>query len=290
MGDMYGDQLLSIGDFAALSRLSVKALRHYDEVGLLAPVHVDPDSRYRSYSPKQIERATLIGDMRRMDVPLAVIREVLDGDGNRESAADAFAHWWAAQERWHERRQGIGTYITHRLLHQGETPMAITTRRVPERTLAILGKELFQPELEQFIMDGFTTLFDYGQRHGVLAAGSAVTTPDAPTYAIYHGPVTTDQSSLVEIAVLVTPDAVAEGAIEVRVEPEHDEAYVELAKREIEFPEILQAYDSVAAWVQAHGSMIESQPSREVYLTDVMAVADDDHVCDVAFPYVPQSH
>ena len=40
--------LLSIGEFARLTHLSVKALRHYDDLGLVVPTHVDPTTGYRS--------------------------------------------------------------------------------------------------------------------------------------------------------------------------------------------------------------------------------------------------
>ncbi|MDQ2709490.1 MAG: MerR family transcriptional regulator [Actinomycetota bacterium] len=43
-----------IGDFARLGQVSVRMLRHYDEIGLLRPDHVDPWSSYRSYSPEQL--------------------------------------------------------------------------------------------------------------------------------------------------------------------------------------------------------------------------------------------
>jgi hypothetical protein len=45
--------LLSIGEFARLSRLSAKALRRYDQLGLLKPARVDPDSGYRWYAAGQ---------------------------------------------------------------------------------------------------------------------------------------------------------------------------------------------------------------------------------------------
>ncbi|MDQ1012426.1 DNA-binding transcriptional MerR regulator [Streptomyces sp. V4I23] len=44
------DGLLTIGRFARLCRLSVKQLRHYDEMGLLAPARVDAGSGYRYYA------------------------------------------------------------------------------------------------------------------------------------------------------------------------------------------------------------------------------------------------
>lgn len=53
-------ELLTIGAFARGSRLSAKALRLYDELGLLTPARVDPVSGYRFYDPAQLERARLV--------------------------------------------------------------------------------------------------------------------------------------------------------------------------------------------------------------------------------------
>jgi DNA-binding transcriptional MerR regulator len=71
--------LLAIGAFARLCRLSVKQLRHYDELGLLAPAWVDPGSGYRYYRPAQVRDATSIALLRSLDVPLPVIGSVLAG-------------------------------------------------------------------------------------------------------------------------------------------------------------------------------------------------------------------
>lgn len=49
--------MLKIGEFARLVGVSVRMLRHYDQVGLLEPVHVDPLTGYRSYSAAQLDRA-----------------------------------------------------------------------------------------------------------------------------------------------------------------------------------------------------------------------------------------
>lgn len=48
---------LTIGAFSRLSRLSLKALRLYDSLGLLPPVWVDAESGYRYYAAEQLERA-----------------------------------------------------------------------------------------------------------------------------------------------------------------------------------------------------------------------------------------
>src|SRR5882724_4024188 len=63
-------QFMSIGRFARLTGLSVKALRHYDELGLLRPAAVDPETGYRSYSSAQLARAEAIRMLRRLELPL----------------------------------------------------------------------------------------------------------------------------------------------------------------------------------------------------------------------------
>lgn len=279
------EDLLTIGEFAALSRLSIKALRLYDEQGLIAPTRIDPGTRYRYYSADQIPRAVLVGSMRRADVPLALIREVLDST-NPEDAVRSFEEWWVRQERRHAARRGIGRYIVQRLRNQGEPEMDIATRVVPERKLAVIGKELFQPELEAFIMGSFDALFGWAERHSGLR--ELDTTPEWPSYVIFHGPVTPDQISLVECCVVIDGPAEPEGDIALRVEAEHQEAYTTLTKKGIEFPAILDAYGAVAAWVHENGAMLERLPSREVYFTNVLTAGDDDPVCDVAFPYEPR--
>jgi DNA-binding transcriptional MerR regulator len=73
--------LMPIGRFARLCRLSVKQLRHYDDLGLLRPAWVDPGSGYRYYRADQARDALSIGLLRSLDVPLPVIGRVLVGDG-----------------------------------------------------------------------------------------------------------------------------------------------------------------------------------------------------------------
>lgn len=68
---------MTIGHFAQLSGLSVKALRHYDETGLLLPAHVDPESGYRWYRPGQAGAGATISVLRSMGMPLEVVRRIV---------------------------------------------------------------------------------------------------------------------------------------------------------------------------------------------------------------------
>lgn len=69
--------MMTIGEFAALTGLTPKALRHYDSKGILSPAAVDPRSGYRGYAFGQLRAAGLIGVLRAADLPLAVVSEAL---------------------------------------------------------------------------------------------------------------------------------------------------------------------------------------------------------------------
>jgi DNA-binding transcriptional MerR regulator len=75
-----GDNLMPIGRFSRQTGLSVKALRHYDELGLLRPAAVDPGTGYRLYSARQVERAEAIRLLRRLEVPLDEVATLLETD------------------------------------------------------------------------------------------------------------------------------------------------------------------------------------------------------------------
>jgi len=71
---------MQIGRFARLTGLTVKALRHYDEIRLLRPAAVDPETGYRTYGPEQVERAETIRMLRQLEVPLEEIAALLASD------------------------------------------------------------------------------------------------------------------------------------------------------------------------------------------------------------------
>lgn len=71
--DMAGDgnqTLIPIGQFSLMTRLTVRALRLYDKLGILVPAHVDPNSGYRYDATDQAGLAAKIGAFRAIDLPL----------------------------------------------------------------------------------------------------------------------------------------------------------------------------------------------------------------------------
>jgi DNA-binding transcriptional MerR regulator len=70
--------VFKIGEFSALTRVSVKTLRYYDELGLLHPVRIDPESGYRFYSASQLPRLHRILALKDLGFPLDRIAPALD--------------------------------------------------------------------------------------------------------------------------------------------------------------------------------------------------------------------
>jgi DNA-binding transcriptional MerR regulator len=97
--------LLSIGQFASRSQLSPKALRLYDELGLLLPARVDEDSGYRYYTESQLDRAQLIAALRQLQISLADINVILSVEP--DAAARQLTKLWAAAESQHATRRDL---------------------------------------------------------------------------------------------------------------------------------------------------------------------------------------
>ena len=64
--------MLKIGEFSKLSRVSVRMLRHYDEIGLLKPAEIDRFTEYRYYREDQLPTAGRIAALKDMGFPLPI--------------------------------------------------------------------------------------------------------------------------------------------------------------------------------------------------------------------------
>jgi PPM family protein phosphatase len=125
---MVAVKLLTIGEFARLSRLSPKALRLYDELGLLRPFRVDEWSGYRYYAPSQLERARLVAWLRRLGMPLAQIGTVVESPPAK-AAASVAAFLRVTEADFAERQRLAQFLITY--LSEGATAMPDPVQPAP---------------------------------------------------------------------------------------------------------------------------------------------------------------
>ena len=83
--------MFKIGDFSRFTRVSVKTLRHYDEVGLLRPRVVDRFTNYRYYSADQVPRLNQILALRELGFSLEQIGRLLEAELSPEQLSGMFA-------------------------------------------------------------------------------------------------------------------------------------------------------------------------------------------------------
>jgi len=126
-------ELMTSGVFAQASGLSRKALRLYDELGLLHPVRVDPETLYRFYDPGQLEQARLVAWLRRLGMPLAVIRSVSGLPPAR--AAEELAAYWAKVEAEAATRRDLAVFLIGYL--SGKNPGKDTAMSDGQGTLTV---------------------------------------------------------------------------------------------------------------------------------------------------------
>lgn len=110
--------LMTIGEFARDAGLTPKALRLYDDLGLLLPAEVDQHSGYRRYAPAQLERARLVAALRLLGMPLARIKQVVDF--SHAAAAQEVEAYWAQVEADTATRRGIVTTLVHQLRNEAQ--------------------------------------------------------------------------------------------------------------------------------------------------------------------------
>ena len=127
-------QLLTIGAFGRASRLSIKALRLYDELGLLRPVRVDPATGYRYYDRGQLQQARLVAWLRRLGMPLARIREVCELEPS--AAAKAVGAFWAQVEADTIARRDLAVFLIDHL-NRKDTAMPDTAPPLELRYAAL---------------------------------------------------------------------------------------------------------------------------------------------------------
>ncbi|MGW0431250.1 MerR family transcriptional regulator [Micromonospora sp. NPDC003197] len=241
------EEFLPIGRFAQMCRLSVKQLRHYDDVGLLPPAHIDPITSYRYYRRDQVRDALAIALLRTLDVPLAAIAQTLRGDENAQTAALR-----AERDRLEERlaRQRNTLAALERLLRDGLLQQEVGLTREPPRRLLVAPTVCAPDEIGVAISGCFAQL------SSVLPG--LPWTP--PMWGLF--PVDIDGQLRIAVGVETAADPVGGTTVEhlpggPAVVATHVGAYEHLPL----------TYQAMFAWIHERG-LRPHGPVREAYLTD----------------------
>lgn len=121
--------MMTIGEFAQFSGLTVKALRFYDQTGLLPPARVHELNGYRYYAPEQLRTAAAVSVLRTMGLPLADVSEAVAAPDRTLAIIDAYAERLHAERERQDRLLAEGRSI----LHGYDSPAPAEVRTRPEQ-------------------------------------------------------------------------------------------------------------------------------------------------------------
>lgn len=267
-------ELLAIGRFAQACRLSIKALRNYDELGLLKPARVDA-SGYRYYARSQARIAVAISLLRSLDVPLAVIKDVLASRDPEALAARLGAERARLERELARSRQAL--FCVDRIIRDGALmPYEVSIREEPARTV-IAVETTTRPELH--VEAGYEL---FGHLKAALRALDLPllepvscllpTPPDGDSMILrMASPADVERVSLGRVAeVGATIETLAPGPFAFVT---HRGPYHELGL----------AHHAMVAWIEERGA-VPSGALREVYVDDPSQVDEAELRTDVGVP------
>ncbi|MET7773079.1 MerR family transcriptional regulator [Nocardia sp. NPDC005366] len=167
---------VSIGEFSRLTHLSVKTLRHYHDVGLLAPVDIDAHSGYRRYATEQVGRAQLIRRLRRLDMPLPEIKAVLEAPDTDTRDVALRAHLARMEEQLRRTRDAVASL---RALLTPAAPLAVEYSTVAAFSALTIRDVIGRDGVGDWCQTSFASLYET-----LAAAGCAPAGPGGATYAM----------------------------------------------------------------------------------------------------------
>ncbi len=269
--------LVSIGQFSQMTRLSLKALRLYDDNGLLTPARVDPKSGYRYYELGQANRAEAVRILRSVEMPLDEIKEMLDAD-NPE-----LAHKWLGvhRERLVERLaadERMLEYLESLMRRkEGIMPYTVKIEDIPARLIAATRLRTTLRKIADDIGVGFGRLIPALTGAGIEPAG--------PPLIVYHDVIDEETDGDIEICIPVARPF--SGGPEVYGR-ELEGGTVATTTHQGRYQEISPAYHTLAGWISEHGHEVAGPP-REIYLNDPQTVQPDELLTRIELPIHPPS-
>jgi DNA-binding transcriptional MerR regulator len=275
---------MSIGEFARRSRLSAKALRLYDGLGLLPPARVDEDSGYRFYEPGQLRQARLIAALRQLQVPLAEIKAILPLEPVR--AAERVREVWAATEAEHTARRALATYLIDDLSGKRSVVYEVGTREMPDRSLLCVKRNVAGVDQAWAFGKEFIALLRHHQLPRIEGRAGAF-------FCIYWGEVSEDSDGPMEWCRPVPPgEAEALSArcpeLTLRAEPAHQEAFVKIGDGQIDGAEWQVVSRSLHAWSEQQPDILPADLG--VRITYLPSEVGRDTYQDFAVPFNGRPH
>src|ERR1022692_2539258 len=273
--------MVSIGEFARLGSVSIRALRHYDEIGLLRPAKVDPDTGYRGYSAAQLGQLNRIVALKGLGLSLAQVRQLLAGITVEELRGMLMLRRaQLEQELQAHKTQLLAVEARLRYIEREGTMPAddIVVNKLPAMDVIVITAPApaFGPENIVPVVNRLEKQFNELRiRDLVTEAG--------PYLIFYEGDPGTDLTVSLALPVAEAPVALPAPARHL-VLPEVQEAAVTVRNGPAAsiFPVV---YHDLARWAEEHGYHAAG-PGREVWVHMVDDVADvSQQVFEIQLPF-----
>lgn len=171
------ETLVGIGDFSKMTYLSVKALRHYHEVGLLEPAAIDPATGYRRYATSQVPIAHAIRRFRELDMPLEEIRVVIDARDVATRNRAILGHLERMQRQLDETSMTVAS-LQALLSGEPDAGRPVEIRRLPAVKVVIEASRVGFDDCAGWLEAALAKLHERAQRTGLVRCG-----PDGALYA-----------------------------------------------------------------------------------------------------------
>jgi DNA-binding transcriptional MerR regulator len=251
MDDENNKARLTISQFGRLSQLSRKALRLYDQRGLLPPARIDPDSGYRYYGREQVTLARRIRLLRTLGMALDGVGQVLAAwDDDPATAARLVRAQVTRAEKQLESSRLFARLLLDELTSAQESTMQfdITKNDMPTQTVVSIRRHITVPAFHQWIRPALEQLWGH-----IKASGAK---PTCDPLALYYGPVNEEDDGPVEICVPFEGTVPPAGEIRVRQLPAHTAVQLRTYGEYNEYPKLLEMWDAVGRYV--HDNQLES--------------------------------
>ncbi|MEY9855007.1 DNA-binding transcriptional MerR regulator [Catenulispora sp. GAS73] len=252
---------LTIGDFSRATQLSVKTLRHYHRVGLLAPADVDADTGYRWYTTDQIQTAQVIRRFRDLDMPLGQIHAVLAAP-DLGTRSELIAAHMASLEQSLARTQSAVASL--RDLLAGPSGVGPVGQRTVGATMtAAITAVVTMADLVPWYQGAL------GELHATLDARGM--RPVGPAGGLFAGELFADERGEATVFVPTATEVPRLGRVEPVVVPAAELAVIE---HRGSLADVDRAYGALAAHVANHELRLDG-PIREYYLVGRQDTADE---------------
>lgn len=163
--------LVSIGDFSKMTYLSVKALRHYHDVGVLEPATIDPATGYRRYATSQVPIAQAIRRFRDLEMPLDEIRLVLQAPDNATRNRTVLRHLERMQVQLEQTQLAVASLqavLSDELHNAGR----VEIRRLPPTDVLTMVSTVSFDECAEWLEPAHATLHEQAETAGLTSVGA----------------------------------------------------------------------------------------------------------------------